>query len=121
VSWFLRALEQEDGSWECRSGSTELAVLPDEVSAVAFLSETAAGGVAPSQCPHLESNPLFASGSWATTGRAGAASTASTPNGLPRGGCRSTASPECASRPRAGRGAVAEGDDPVHDDVADAD
>lgn len=42
MTWFLRALEQDDGSWACRFGAIELGVMPDESSAVAFLADTAA-------------------------------------------------------------------------------
>jgi hypothetical protein len=46
VSWFLRAVEQADGSWLPRFGSAEFPIQPDEASALAFLvaAATALGG-----------------------------------------------------------------------------
>ncbi len=41
VAWFLRAIELEDGRWECRWGSTEYDAHPDADAAVAHLRDLA--------------------------------------------------------------------------------
>lgn len=45
-SWYLRAIEQPDGQWECRFGRETLGLRPDLVSALHHLVEvaTAQGG-----------------------------------------------------------------------------
>jgi hypothetical protein len=44
-------VEQEDGTWECRFGTTRLDVMPDEASALSFLTRTA---TARGGCDHFE-------------------------------------------------------------------
>jgi hypothetical protein len=41
VSWFLKAVERDDGRWECRLGREVLGVRPTLVSALYVLVETA--------------------------------------------------------------------------------
>jgi hypothetical protein len=39
--WYLRAIEQSDGQWECRFGRETLGLRPDPVSALHHLAEVA--------------------------------------------------------------------------------